>query len=79
MGAEMNKVTVVNGDDWQGLYLNGVLHSEAHSLKFCDLGYIINKIGPISKYVEYDVCSQWMYDMGFLPKFFVDIPKDVLQ
>ena len=75
----MKRVNVVNGDDWQGLYLNGVLYSEGHSAKLCEVGDIINKLGGISEYVEDEVCFEWMYDMGHLPKLFIDIPKDVFQ
>lgn len=75
----MNRVNVVFGDDWQGLYLNGILFTQGHSVHVNELGDIINKNGGIHEYVANEVCFQWMGDMGHFPKFFIDIPKDVIQ
>lgn len=75
----MNTVNMIYADDWQGLYLNGILYSEGHSIKIYEIGHIINKLGGISEFFENEVCVEWMYDMGYLPKFFTDIPKDVFQ
>lgn len=74
----MNTVNMVYGDDWQGLYLNGVLFTEGHSVHISELGAIINN-GGANQFTSHEVCFMWMYDMGHLPKFFTDIPKDVFQ
>lgn len=33
----MNDVVIVKVDDWEGLYVNGVLEEEQHQIRICDL------------------------------------------
>lgn len=75
----MNRINMVYGDDWQGMYLNGVLHAQGHSVHMNELGDIINKLGGVNEFVSNEVCFKWLDGMGYLPKFLIDIPRDVIQ
>lgn len=74
-----NTLIYVRGDDWEGLYVNGIIHYQNHSLRVGHVIQIIKECDTIEVVYEYDVESHWMEEMGYLPEFFSDIPKDVLQ
>lgn len=75
------RIDFVCCDDWEGLYINGILRIENHHIDvFTALqviqGWWIYGDKPISR--KYYVDSEWMEDHGSLPVSFDDIPKDKL-
>lgn len=75
----MNRLTFVNGDDWQGLYLNGILMYEGHSIPSYAYGDIINEtVGGIQEYIALEVDYDWMTHNGVLPGYLSDIPDEVM-
>lgn len=81
MGAEMNKVTIVDGDDWQGLYLNGYLHHQGHSIPLHVVGDLVNYTAAgegIHEWVNIEVDYEWMAEVGHLPNDIKDIPHEVI-
>lgn len=70
------KITIVsNGDDWEGLYLDGVLFDQDHSITAKNLaralGLKINKV-----YVSHE----WLGDkVSHLPEKLSGVPKKYIQ
>lgn len=68
-------LTVVsNGDDWEGLYIDGVLFSEGHSVSVRDLaraiGWQLTKI---------EVSSDWLgNEVTGLPAKLTDVPETAI-
>ena len=58
-----NKITIVDGDCWEGLYINGKLIIENHSLSIYD---ILEEIGVKYKHVLVD--DEWLGKRGNLPE-----------
>ena len=57
------KYTLISGDDWCGLYKNGKLVTEGHSIKLTDFAKIIG-IDLEVKWINQD----WLENRGCLPK-----------
>ncbi len=68
-------VTIVtNGNDWEGLYIDGELINENHSLRTVD---ILAALGIDIKHVE--VSCDWLGDIVCsLPKLESEIPKEYI-
>lgn len=62
------EITLVDGDDWTGIYIDGKLAAEGHSFDKADLLQILNI--PY-EYKEAD--PDWMYEVGNLPKNLSDV------
>ncbi len=61
------KITIVYGDDWEGLYLNGVLVTENHSLH---VGEVLEALEISCGYEETD--REWMDERRCLPRLLDD-------
>ena len=78
-------IDLVKADDWQGLYINGVLVEETHCIQTEDLlEYVkleVIKSGGISEfeYVVSYVNSEWMEEYGSLPQLIKDIPEEEIE
>jgi len=71
------KLTYVTNEygEWCGVYIDGKLDLEGHSVAVNDwLDYI--KMQGITEVEEFEVSGEWMEDVGTFPALFVDIPKD---
>ena len=63
-----NKITVVYGDDWKGLYIDGKLAYENHSIDLQTFLWVLEKNG-IRLDVECKDCDEdWLEHRGNLPK-----------
>jgi len=63
-------VTFVDGDDWQGLYLNGKLVEEGHCVRVDD---ILRRLGIACEQIYAD--DQWLAKRGSLPENRNDIKE----
>ena len=71
----MNKIVIIYGDDWHGMYVNGVLKEERHELRIDD----ISKYTPISKIKEFGLNYygiEELEDFARLPNKLSEIPSD---
>lgn len=64
------ELVIVNGDDWEGLYINGVLVTEGHSISNRELAEaIIERLPRLN--ISYE-CKEadidWLHDRGSLPE-----------
>jgi hypothetical protein len=65
-------VTVVRGDDWSGLYIDGVLVEEGHRLGVEDVLEVVRHLGPFD--VEtVDADQEWLESEGNLPKLLGEV------
>lgn len=58
---------IARGDDWEGLYINGRLVTEGHSLKIEDILKEAQKQPPTNSAVRW-VDIDWLQERGDLPK-----------
>ena len=62
------KIVIVEGDNWQGLYIDGELKEQYHSLEL----YTIFKYLDIPvDFINAD--DEWLRKLGYLPKKIEDI------
>ncbi len=65
---------VSNGDDWEGLYIDGVLVNEGHTITLGDLAEAFD-----CRLTRVDVLSDWLGgEVGRLPDKLTDIPKTAI-
>lgn len=62
------KLTLVDGDDWQGFYVDGKLQIEGHSVRLVDA---LEKIGMECEVVYPDM--DWLVDNGNMPENIEDV------
>lgn len=64
----MVKVTLVSdeGGDWEGLYVDGELLTENHSLS---AWHILSELSQVFgfEFKSYEANGEWMYDVGHFP------------
>ncbi len=65
-------IQLVSGGDWQGLYIDGVLKVQNHSLYACDVLDALEGILKV-QYIEAD--EDWMAKVGQLPDKLKDVKK----
>jgi len=63
----IDTVTIVKAIDWQGLYYNGVLQIEGHSLSMEKVLNIVKDCPPFELEIV-SVDSDWLDDIGYLPR-----------
>lgn len=62
------KIVLAVAADWQGLYVDGNLKIENHSIKFADLMVVMVGMGePVTEFTTIDVNADWLDGMGRLP------------
>lgn len=65
-----NKITFVDSDDWEGLYINGELVLENHSLRIYD---VLKALGI--KYEVINADDDWLASCGNLPENLTDVKE----
>jgi hypothetical protein len=71
MSREMKTITLVNGDDWRGIYVDGELRWEGHSL---DGRNVLDVLGIDYREVSADL--GWLEERGNLPFLESDVEKE---
>ncbi|MBM7598232.1 hypothetical protein JOC34_000589 [Virgibacillus halotolerans] len=71
-------ITVVTGDDWSGVYIDGLLDREGHSIDCSDMLEIIDSYKCFKNVADYEIDLEYLEDLGSLPYKFEDIPKEKL-
>jgi len=66
--------------EWEGIYANGWLFAEGHSISMVDWIDLIKAYRYFSGDVKiYEVASEWLEKEGSLPVIFEEIPKEFLK
>ena len=73
----MIDIKYVAGDDWQGLYIDGGLVEENHSIRIIDLLEMLEGRGVLT-FDYHEVNQGYLEDLGNLPDKFDDIDKSEL-
>ncbi|RWH49571.1 MAG: hypothetical protein E5V72_02010 [Mesorhizobium sp.] len=61
------KIVYARGDDWEGLYIDGELETQGHSISLSELLDIIKEKGVIETAETRMVDLNWLGDHGTLP------------
>ena len=67
----IEKIALFWGDDWEGLYINGKLIYENHSIRAHEIITILEKHGMDATCVE--VNDYWLMENGRLPEDATDV------
>ncbi len=67
----MKEITYVQGDDWEGVYVDGKLELEGHSLDFRD---VLDILGCKVSTIPAD-CN-WLHKVGRLPSDLKEVKID---
>lgn len=69
-----HRLTLVRGDDWEGIYLDGALKREGHSFSLnraiYELGNVCVVLGEVV-----DVDEEWLIERGNLPARLADVKR----
>lgn len=68
-------VVFVNGDDWTGMYIDGVLVEEGHSISpYRAIEAVICK--EVTSLYRVEANNEWLQEVGNLPKYLKDVKTD---
>lgn len=71
-----NTITFVYADDWTGLYVDGRLQREGHSIEAWDALVLIQDLELDNFGLEYFWCDlDWIHDRGNLPDELSDVKR----
>ena len=73
----MIKVNYIASDDWKGLYINGKLAIEGHSIHVFDLLKTLEK-RELLKFTHNEINENYLENIGAFPENFVDLDKNKL-
>lgn len=73
MTTEISLVT--NCDDWEGIYINGKICIQDHSLSAEDVLIKLDKLGIINFY-KYECSSEWLCNIGRYPENIQDVEAE---
>lgn len=69
----MNKVVIVSGDDWSGLYVNGKLETEDHQIRQHDFINLIEKYRCFESVDVVEIDDYRLEELGGCPMSLEDI------
>lgn len=77
----MSQIKLVRSGDWEGIYVDDYLFSEAHSLDGETYLKLINDHYLVfdGTYEVYYTVGDWLYERGNLPTMFKHIPEGGLE
>ena len=69
-----DSIILADGDDWEGLYFNGVLITEGHRVTIKDVVMVIQNVESANfSYEEKEADSKWLADEGSFPMSIEDV------
>lgn len=75
-----NRLTLVSGDDWEGLFHKGELLDEDHSIQRKTLVRYMRELKTLDiNFVDLnDEGIEWLHENGSFPKYFSEIPENYM-
>lgn len=68
------KIIQVLGDDWEGIYTNGKLALEGHSIGTLELLEWLKETGQkITSVAQVEADTEWLNENGSLPRLIEDV------
>jgi hypothetical protein len=76
-----NKLVLVCGDDWEGIYNNGNFVDEGHEIRRFELIRFMQTYQTLDVEFMYlnSKGQEWMEDRGCLPSLLEDIPSEYID
>lgn len=62
-------ILVTNGDDWEGLYVDGVMVEQGHRVSR-------DSFMGLASYKTVDVDQDWADSVGHYPELYAEIPQE---
>lgn len=69
----MSQFVIVDGDDWSGIYVDGVLLTEGHSFQAGEVLQAAMNHGPVDSIETRYADAAWLEDRGRLPTKLSDV------
>jgi hypothetical protein len=69
----MAHVTFVDGDDWEGLYVDGQLVTQGHTVSLKEAAEVFMQAQPVSAFDTRFADTQWLSEVGQLPDKLRDV------
>lgn len=69
--------TIVTGDDWSGLYVDGALVEQGHSLQPFEILAAAKDHGPVTAVLQFEADYDWLADNGYLPDDIASVKRRV--
>ncbi len=69
----MAKYTIVIGDDWSGLYVDGTLVIQGHELREYEVLVAAQTFGAVTEVEQVEANLGWLEDRGDLPSDLIDV------
>jgi hypothetical protein len=76
MNTEREQIVYVRGDDWEGVYVNGILKVEGHDTHNELRDIILGMAGDVVDFKMMDADLDWLEEVGNLPKSIDDVVED---
>lgn len=78
------KIFHADADDWEGLYIDGVLVSQGHSFRLYDvMEMIIERGGHVEEYdcvtIDGDAYDEWLAVVGHLPEKLSELEAELAK
>jgi len=74
MNEEKNYAVLATGDDWQGLYVNGMLRCEDHRLdSVLVANEVLSALPPVYLLKKREADSDWLFERGSFPDTIEDV------
>lgn len=67
------QITFVLGDDWEGVYLNGKLKHQGHSISAMELANTLVNYGRVMSVQVTEPDEEWLQEQGRLPDKLSDV------
>lgn len=75
------RLILVSGDDWEGLFLNGKILDEEHSIQWDNLVKYMKQFNTLD--VNFVMLSplgdEWLQNRGSFPEYFSEIPEIYME
>lgn len=73
-----NQVIKVTGDDWTGIYIDGRLRAQGHSIPFSELMEALEEYTThkINFWEELEADIEWLEGEGYLPDTLAEVKFD---
>lgn len=77
--AFVNEVVYVYGEEeWDGMYVNGVMQTQDHMLDTRNVVKILEENQPFKVVLHHTVSAEWLEENGSYPHSLEDIPQEAI-
>ncbi|HJY98116.1 MAG TPA: hypothetical protein VJ227_00145 [Patescibacteria group bacterium] len=70
-----HSITLVYGEDWEGLYVDGRLYTQDHRISVTDVFDVLSSLGIKIKAEQIECDYEWLEEKGGFPTDIADVIK----